>query len=303
MKDAPRALVGQLRGVVRESVSLAPFTHLRIGGPAEVFVEALTPADVAAAVRVCREEGVRLRVLGGGSNVLIGDGGVSGVVLSLDRLQRIVRDGTRLTVEAGASLPGLLRLAREQGLAGLEVLTGVPAQLGGAVAMNAGTREGETFDLVESVSVVDPDGEIRELARDACRPRYRDGGFAGQVVLSATLALREDDPKAIRERFEAYLRYRNATQPITERSVGCVFQNPPGEAAGRLIEQAGCKLLRMGGISVSGKHANYFVNDGSGTCAEFVAMIGTVRERVFAASGIRLELEVKPWDIPELTPS
>lgn len=300
MHDPMRAMLEGLRGIVREGVSLAPLTHLRIGGPAQVFVEAVTEQDVVDVVRFCREYGVRLRILGGGSNVLIGDQGVSGVVLSLERLNRIVRDGERLSVGAGMSVPGLIRLSREQGLAGLEVLTGVPAQVGGVVAMNAGTREGETFDIVDSLLLVDPEGELREVSRAECHPVYRDGGLAGSVVVRATFRLRPDDPRAIRERFESYLRYRNATQPITEHSVGCVFRNPKGDAAGRLIEQAGCKLLRQGGISVSGKHANYFINDQNGTCADFVRLIDVVRSRVFDAFGVRLELEVQAWDVDGL---
>lgn len=295
-----RSVLSQLRGNVRQGISLAPLTHLRIGGPAQVFVEAVQSADVADVVRICREQEVPLRILGGGSNILVADAGVAGVVLSLERLNRVVRDGTRLTVDAGVTVPGLLRLARTQGLAGLEVLTGVPAQVGGAIAMNAGTREGETFDLVESLLVVDQEGELTELDRAGLEPRYRDGGLAGRVVVQAVFALREDEPRSIRERFETFLRYRNTTQPITERSVGCVFRNPAGASAGRLIERAGCKLLRQGGISVSGRHANYFVNDGSGTCAEFVALVGIVRERVRVESGAELQLEVKLWDVSGL---
>ncbi len=295
--DALRLALSTVRGAVRDHVPLAPSSHLRIGGPAQCLVEAATEQDVAGVVRACREHDVSLRVLGGASNILIADEGVAGVVLSLEWLNRVVRDGTRLCAGAGVTVPSLIRLSREQGLAGLEVLTGVPAQVGGAVAMNAGTREGETFDLLESILVVDRDGEIAELRRDAFQARYRDGGLAGRIVVSATFSLREDDPRAIRDRFESYLRYRNATQPITERSIGCVFRNPPGDAAGRLIERAGCKLLRDGGISVSGKHANYFVNDGTGSSAEFVRLIRAVAGRVADSSGVGLELEIKTWDV------
>ena len=292
-----RAALANVRGAVRESVPLAPVSHLRIGGPAEWFVEAATDQDVALVVRACRECEVPLRVLGGGSNVLIADDGVRGVVLSLERLNRVVRDDTRLIAGAGVSVPGLIRLTTGQGLAGLETLTGVPAQVGGAVAMNAGTREGETFDLLESIVVADREGEIVEIGRDGFHARYRDGGLDGRILLSARFALRPDDPRAIRERFDSYIRHRNATQPVSEKSVGCVFRNPSGDAAGRLIERAGCKLLREGGISVSGKHANYFVNDGAGTCADFVRLVRIVAGRVAADFGVALELEVRTWDV------
>jgi UDP-N-acetylmuramate dehydrogenase len=300
MNEALRVALQGIRGAVRAQVPLQPLSHVRIGGPAEWFVEPHAETDLAQVVRVCRELDVPLRVLGGGSNLLIGDAGVPGVVVKLDAMNRVVRDGDRLTAGAGVTVPSLLRMARDQGLAGLEVLTGVPAQVGGAVAMNAGTREGEAFDSLVSLTLVDPEGEIRVLGRDRFHPRYRDGGLDGAICVHATFELHEDDPKAIYARFEQYLKYRNATQPVAERSVGCVFRNPTGDSAGRLIERAGCKLLRRGGISVSGKHANYFVNDQDGSCADFVALVDAVRARVQQEFGVELELEVKLWNVPAL---
>lgn len=300
MNDAFRAALHGMRGAVRGHVPLKPLTHVRIGGPAEWLVEPATETDLAALIKACREMEVPLRVLGGGSNLLVGDAGVPGVVVKLDALNRVVRDRDRLTAGAGVTVPSLLRMAREQGLAGLEVLTGVPAQVGGAVAMNAGTREGETFDSLLSLTIVDATGEIRVLGKDDFHPRYRDGGLGENIVAHATFDLRPDDPKEIYARFEHYLKHRNATQPVAERSVGCVFQNPAGEAAGRLIERAGCKLMRRGGVSVSGKHANYFVNDGDGTCADFEALVLAVRDQVRKEFGVELELEVKLWEVPGL---
>ncbi|MBK8099697.1 MAG: UDP-N-acetylmuramate dehydrogenase [Planctomycetes bacterium] len=286
-----------MRGAVRHNVSLAALTHLRVGGPAEWFLEPFAEEDVALAVATCKSLDVPLRVLGGGSNVLIADTGVRGAVVHLGNLNRIVRDGNRITAGAGVTLPSLLRATKEVGLAGLETLTGIPAQVGGAVAMNAGTRDGETFDHLVSLTVVDADGEIRVLPRDRCQPRYRDGGLLDQIVLQATFDLRQDDPKAIFERFAASLKKRNATQPVAQRSVGCVFRNPPGDAAGRLIEAAGCKTLKAGGIEVSGLHANYFVNLADGTCQDFLALMAEVRRRVQSQFGIWLEPEVKIWGL------
>lgn len=283
--------------VVRESVPLAPLTHVRIGGPARFFVEPMTEAAVSVTVRRCRELEVPLYVLGGGSNLVVADAGVEGVVMSLARLQGMVRDGLRITAGAGVTLASLLRSSRELGLAGLEKLCGIPAHVGGAVAMNAGTRDGETFDALVSVTVVDEHGELRSLDRAECTPRYRDGGLGEQVVLGATFELTEDQPKAIFQRFEDSLRRRNATQPVSMKSVGCVFRNPDGASAGQRIEAAGCKLLRRGGVSVSAKHANYFVNDDGGTCADFLGLMEMVRERVLADSGAELVPEVKVWGL------
>lgn len=288
------ALAG-MRGAVRQNVSLAPLTHLRIGGPADWFVEPYAEEDVALVVRVCRDLDVPLRVLGGGSNVVVADAGVRGVVLSLTNLNRIVRDDVRITAGAGVTLPSLLRATKDVGLAGLERLTGIPAVVGGAVAMNAGTRDGETFDRLVSLLLVEADGSIEVRGRERFEAAYRDGRLRGAIAVQATFELERDDPKAIFERFSTSLKKRNATQPVSQRSVGCVFRNPAGDAAGRLIEAAGCKTLRMGGLEVSGLHANYFVHHGEGTATEFVALMHEVQRRVREQSGIELEPEVKFW--------
>lgn len=290
-----RLALADMRGAVREQVALAPFMHLRIGGPAQWFVEPYAEDDVALAVRVCRELAVPLRVLGGGSNILCADEGVPGVVLFLGSLNRMVRDGTRVTAGAGVTLASLLRGTKDLGLAGLEVLTGIPAQVGGAVAMNAGTQQGETFDTLVSLTVVDAEGRVRVLPRSELRPQYRDGGLGEAIVVQATFELHPDDPSAIYERFATSLKRRNATQPVTQRSAGCVFRNPPGDAAGRLIEAAGCKTLGVGDLEVSGMHANYILNKGQGSCRDFLALMAEVRSRVQSEFGIHLVAEVKYW--------
>jgi UDP-N-acetylmuramate dehydrogenase len=266
VSDLRVALRG-MRGAVREHVDLGPLMHLRIGGPADWFLEPYAEEDAALAVRVCRELDVPLRILGGGSNIVVAD----------------------------VTLPSLLRATKEVGLAGLEKLTGIPAQVGGAVAMNAGTRDGETFEHLVSLTLVEPEGRLEVRGKDQFRAVYRDGGLRDAVVLQASFELTPDDPKAIFERFSASLKRRNATQPVSQRSVGCVFRNPAGDAAGRLIEAAGCKTLRSGGIEVSGQHANYFVNDGRGSAAEFVGLMAEVKKRVHDKFGIDLEPEVKFW--------
>jgi UDP-N-acetylmuramate dehydrogenase len=301
MSEAVRATVRialqGVRGIVRENVDLAPLTHVRIGGPAAFFVEPLTVEGVSQVVQSCRDADVPLHVLGGGSNLVIADGGVAGVVMTLASLGRIVRDGEQLSAEAGATLPSLVRKTKDLGLAGLESLVGIPAVVGGAVAMNAGTREGETFDHLVSLMVCDGAGQLFELSRAELEPGYRDARLGDRIVLAATFALRRDDPAAIFRRLEASLKRRNATQPVTEKSVGCVFRNPPKDSAGRLIEAAGCKLLRRGDVSVSAKHANYFVNHGGGTSADFLELMQDVRERVRRESGVELEPEVKFWGL------
>ncbi|MEY4829955.1 MAG: UDP-N-acetylenolpyruvoylglucosamine reductase MurB [Planctomycetota bacterium] len=292
-----RSALSGMRGAVRENVVLAPYMHLRVGGPADWFLEPFTEEDAALCVRVCRENDIPLRVLGGGSNVLCSDHGVRGAVLHLGDHNRMVRDQNRITAGAGVTLASLMRSTKELGLAGLEKLTGIPAHVGGAVAMNAGTRDGETFEYLTSLTLLDPSGELVVWSKKDMKPRYRDGGLDGRIVLHATWELHEDDPNAIFQRFSESLKRRNATQPVSQRSVGCVFKNPPGDAAGRLIEASGCKTLRNGGIEVSGLHANYFINTGSGTCAQFVELIDEVRKRVQSQFGVYLEPEVKFWGL------
>lgn len=288
-----RTGLGAAPMVVRESVGLAPLTHVRIGGPTKALIEPYNAEAAALAVRVCRDMDVPMFAMGGGSNLLVADEGWPGVVMMLSSLNRIVRDGTRIAAGAGVTLPGLLRASREVGLAGLEVLCGIPAVVGGAVAMNAGTRDGDTFERLVSVTVVGEDGEIVELERSELSPSYRNGGLGDSIVLQAVFDLYEDDPARIFERFEQSLRKRNLTQPVSEKSVGCVFKNPEPTPAGQLIEEAGCKLLRRGNVSVSGKHANYFVNDGAGTCADFLALMRAVQEQVKLRCGVELMPEVK----------
>ena len=169
------------------------------------------------------------------------------------------------------------------------------ALVGGAVAGHAGTRDGETVEHLVSLTVVEQDGRVGVRGRDQMAPRYRDGGLGRAVVVQATFELVEDHPKRIFDRFSASLQQRNQSQPVTQRSVGCVFQNPEGDAAGRLIQEAGCKDLRRNGVQVSAKHANYFVNDDTGTAADFLALMADVRERVLDQFGVELQPEVKFW--------
>ncbi len=283
------------RGVIREGVPLAPLSHIRIGGPAAVFLEPWAEEDVALTVRVCKEHGLPLHVLGGGSNLLIADSGVDGFVLHLERWNRVVKDGRRLTAQAGASLPSLLRRSKEAKLSGLEGLIGIPAQVGGAVAMNAGTHVATTFDRLVSISIVDEEGMLRTLERDQFGPGYRNGNLGDVVVTDATFELDQGRAPSVDTEMEDLLRRRNATQPVTQRSVGCIFKNPEGESAGRMIQEAGLMGVAAGDIEVSTKHANYFVNRGHGSAAEVMELVERVRSRVRENTGIELQLEIKLW--------
>lgn len=285
----------KLRGAVRQGAPLSSATHLRLGGPAEWLVEPLSDAELLTVLRVCRDLDVPVRVMGGGSNLLIADRGVPGVVISTAALDRIDVDGNRISAGPGVSLPFLLRLARERGLAGLEPLAGIPAMVGGAVAMNAGTREGETFDRIVSLTLAETTGDVSVLSRRECKPRYRDGGLGRRIVLRATFELWADSPAEIHARFVRSLSRRNATQPVTEKSIGCVFRNPPGHSAGQLIDAAGCKRMSSGAMTVSDVHANFFVNRGGGTSQDFLTLVDEVRARVLDHAGVELRPEFRMW--------
>jgi UDP-N-acetylmuramate dehydrogenase len=196
---------------------------------------------------------------------------------------------------------GFVNHAAKAGLSGVEGLIGIPAHLGGAIAMNAGGKWGEIFDVVESVTTVDlTTGETRTRARGDCQPRYRDGNLGDAVVLEAVLRLTPGDAKAIQDATKEHLLEKNANQPVVEKSAGCIFKNPKSEkAAGRsaakLIQDAGLKGTRVGGIEVSRKHSNYFVNLDGGSCEDALRLIDLVTEKVEREFGVRLETEVKIW--------
>lgn len=305
---------------------LAARTTLRVGGRAEWLLEPAHPDEFVAAWNAARERGFEPRVLGGGANLLVPDGLLPGVVITTERMGRVFRphpeDGARegqeftpllpalarqerdedarLVAWAGCSLPGLVRITRELGWSGFEGLAGVPGHLGGGVAMNAGGRWGATWDVLESVRVLAPDGGVRHLQRAQCAPRYRDGNLDGALVLGAVLRFRVDARAVVKERVATFLREKGAAQPVTEHSCGCVFKNPDpelsgGRTAGQLIEAVGAKGTRRGDALVSEKHGNFIVNRGRASAADVLALIEELRARVADAFGIRLETEVKLW--------
>ena len=306
---------------------LAARTTIRVGGRAEWLLEPAHPDELVAAWNAARERGYAPRVLGGGANLLLPDGLLPGVVITTERMARVFRPhpegggregaefapllpalvplerdaDARLVAWAGVSLPGLVRITRELGWSGFEGLAGVPGHLGGGVAMNAGGRFGATWDVVESVRVLAPDGAVRHLERAQCAPRYRDGNLGGALVLGAVLRFRVDERAAVKERVASVLREKSAAQPVTEHSCGCVFKNPDparseGRTAGQLIEAAGAKGLARGDALVSEKHGNFIVNRGRARAVDVLALIEELRARVADRFGIRLELEVKVWE-------
>lgn len=286
------------RGSLAENEPLAPFTTWRIGGPADLLVDPVDPEDLLLALRLAHQAGLPWHVLGNGSNLLVRDEGVRGVVLRTRRaLARVAIDGLRIHAGAGASLPAVANLAASRALAGLEFAAGIPGTVGGAVIMNAGWHEHEIGAVVHEVERALPDGTVATWTRERCAFGYRRSALRGApgIVLCVRFDLRADDTQAVRSRLEAYAASRRANQPTELASCGSVFLKPPGDFAGRLIEAAGLKGARQGAIEVSRKHANFFVNLGGGSAADALALIERVEREVEGSFGVRLTREVEVW--------
>jgi len=281
--------------VIRRDEPMAKHTTLRVGGPADVYVEPANESDLAAVLKFCGENGVKFFILGRGSNLLVRDGGFRGVVvcLSAPEFSRIEFADGRLRCGAGARLKHVAVEARRNGLCGLEFLEGIPGSVGGALRMNAGAMGGATFDAVESVRVMDYDGNIRELL-----PREMDVTYRGcatlknLVALGAVLRGQPDSVESIAQRMSAFSQKRWSTQPAAP-SAGCMFKNPPTISAGKLIDELGLKGMRIGGAMVSLEHGNFLVNDGSATAADVLELIGRLQARALAERGIELHTEVE----------
>jgi UDP-N-acetylmuramate dehydrogenase len=295
---------------------------MRVGGRARWLLEPADPSELRAAYLACRERGFEPRILGGGANLIVEDGLWPGVVIATDRLKRCFRptqgaadfegdddarvapdepsSDPRLVAWCGMTLPSLVQVATALGLSGLECLAGVPGHLGGGVAMNAGGRHGELWDVVELVRVLEPDGTLLDLPRAECTPRYRNGGLGERIVVGAVLRLRPSTPQAVRECAKEYLLEKRRVQPVTEWSAGCVFKNPDparsnGCSAGKLVELAGLKGLARGDALVSPLHGNFILNQGAATAQDVLGLIEEVRARVAEHSAVLLETEVRIW--------
>ena len=279
---------------LRENEPMKAHCSFRIGGPAEVFAEPEDAETLCALRRRLRALGAPVTVIGNGTNLLVHDEGVRGVVIRLgERFAGIEDAEDGLFAAAGVTLARLATAAKERGLAGLEFAHGIPGSLGGAVMMNAGAYGGEMKDVVVSVRYLDADGAVRETEEPGFsyrRSRFTD---SGDVILGARVRLTPDDPAAIHERMMALWARRSASQPLDRPSAGSTFKRPAAGYAAAMIEAAGLKGLAVGGAQVSEKHAGFVINTGNATFADVMALMALIRERVHADSGVWLEPEVK----------
>jgi UDP-N-acetylmuramate dehydrogenase len=296
--EAVRAELRELLGErVRFDAPLARHTSLRVGGPADALAAPADRAELARLLALCARQRLAHLVLGHGFNTLVLDGGVDGVVIQLARFRRIeARPEGLLFAEAGVSHRQLVNLCAERGLAGLEFGAGIPGTLGGWLAMNAGIPEREIGDAVRELEVMSPTGtSTRRLPRAELEFRYRAlvGLAPGSLILAALLEVTAADPRVVRTEVARLLAKRAASQPLDVPSCGSVFKNPPGDYAGRLIEAAGLKGLRVGDAEISPVHANFIANRGRARAADVLALVEQARERVAREFGIELEPEVR----------
>ena len=275
---------------------LARYTTFRIGGPADAFVEARSRAELETVLRFCREKGVPLMALGFGSNLLVRDKGVRGVVLRLrgefETLEFL--PGDRVRAGAGVRVPQFVTACAERGLTGPEPIVGVPGTVGGALVMNAGTREGEIGPLVESVECFDRETlALKTLPRSALRFDYRRSNLENVVVAHATVLLKPGDKAVIMTRVQQLQQRRLQTQPIHTFNVGSTFKNPAGRFVAQMVEEAGLKGYAIGGARVSPKHANFFENFRDAKASDVLALVEKVRVTIREKFGLELELEMK----------
>lgn len=279
----------------RTNEPLAPKTTFRVGGPARFYAEPASIGDLRALWCSAREAGVSVFFLGRGSNLIVADTGFPGLVLRLrHHFWRSIEMGpTSIRARAGAGLKQICMGAAKQGLAGFEFLEGIPGSLGGALRMNAGAMGGWIFDVVGSVEFMTPDGAVQQWPRERFHAEYRQcRELLDSVALGAVLRpVGKGEAPAIREQIDAYATIRKSSQP-RGASAGCIFKNPEGGHAGKMIDELGLKGEGVGGVRVSTVHGNFIVNENQGSCADTVGLIRTIRERVRSERGVELEPEV-----------
>ena len=298
----------KLCGTVLFDEPLARYTTIRVGGPADAIVYPKTIDELSALVLFARKNHLPIFVLGAGSNLLVRDKGIRGVVISLAQGFNQIRmdQDAGVYAEAGVGIPRLVDFTADEGLTGLEPIAGIPGNLGGALAMNAGTPDGEVADSVVDVSFLDKDGKLNTWEKEKIRFGYRESHFPkGAIILSARLQLSRMASELVRGRVQKYRTQRVETQPLNVPNLGSVFKNPVGAGssrpgartaplhAGKLIDDAGLKNIRVGGARISPKHGNFIVNEGGATAKDLLALIGLIKDKVKEKFGVSLETEVR----------
>ena len=291
------SLIDDFSDILQHDKPLAPLTWMNLGGPAQFFLEPRDQAELQRVVVCCHENGIPIHVLGGGSNLLIRAEGVSGAVIRLANASfaELTVDGTTLRAGSGALLSQAISISVRAGLAGLEVLAGIPGTVGGALKGNAGGRSGEISETARSVTTMTAKGEIVTRSGDDLSFAYRSSNIAEPFILEGTFQLRVDDPDDITTRMRKLWIMKKATQPLSDQSAGCIFKNPRGQSAGALIDKAGLKGTRLGGAEISDRHANFVVTHDGCKSDDVLRLIDLVRSKIAEQFGVELELEIQVW--------
>lgn len=287
-----------LEEIVETDYPLARRTWYGLGGSADYFIKPKTVEQLKDVVRRCNENNIRIYVMGFGSNLLIIDKGLRGAVIKLEAEQfaQIEFDGEEVTAWAGAELSKLVLTCVEKGLSGIEALTGIPGSVGGAVKMNAGGNFGDFGAAVESVTLMDGEGNVFEKSKPELVFDYRRTNITAKFILNARLKLNAADSEQIMRTVKEIWIYKKNNQPLNTRNSGCIFKNPRGVSAGALIDRAGLKGLQIGGAVVSEKHANFIIAEKGCTSRDVMRLIEAIKQRVKEQFDTELELEIEVWD-------
>lgn len=283
--------------IVEPNHPLAPHTWYRLGGPADYFIRPRNATELKAIVLRCNENHIPLHILGFGSNLLVSDEGVRGAVIQLqgEEFGKTEFNGSEVTAWAGAELSKLVLDCVQKELSGVEALTGIPGSVGGAVRMNAGGQFGDIGSAVEAVTLMDIHGTVFEKRKPELIFDYRCVNIRARFILNAQLKLTPGDPEKIMRTIKESWIYKKNSQPLNTRNCGCVFKNPPGAAAGALIDRAGLKGHQIGGAVVSEKHANFIVAKDGCASRDVMQLIEVIRKRVLEQFDVELELELEVW--------
>ena len=282
------------RGKILLEEPLSKHTSFRIGGPADYYLFPKDLEDLSSIVDLCHRDQIPRFIIGNGTNLLVSDQGFRGIVIDLsETFSHIQNKGTRVTVGAGVALKELVKYCTARGLSGLEPMVGIPGQIGGGIRLNAGAWGGEVGDHLQSVRILDRFGVMERRQRDEITMGYRYTDLPSDVIIvEAQFGFSEENPKKMENVQEKYMKQRREQQPLSLPSAGSIFKRPPGDYAGRLIEEAGCKGLRIGDAMVSKKHANFIVNCHLASAEDVVRVMKEVQETVFKRFGIELEPEI-----------
>jgi UDP-N-acetylmuramate dehydrogenase len=288
-------VIHMVKGEAIKDAPMREYTTLRIGGKAELMVSPQDIESLRGVILFAQDSHIPYLVIGNGSNLLVKDSGIAGIVINLRKgFNTMKLSHDFLWAQAGCSLRRLIDYTSENSLSGLEYLSGIPGSVGGALAMNAGAQGKELGDFVHSLEIMGSDGNVEEVERGNLEFSYRSLKVEkGAVILSALFKLNREQRDVIEGRKSGFLKSRKEMQPIDSFSAGCVFKNPPGLSAGKLIEEVGLKGMKVGGAVVSPLHANFIINSGDATAQDVITLIGMIKKRVYEEKGIEFELEIQ----------